>query len=167
MAPALDRNIHALRERAKRERENMSAQERVAQWFTDFAGSMVAVYVHLAVFGAWIVLNLGVTPIPPWDPSLVVLAMIASVEAIFLTTFVLISQNRMSEQAAERAELDLQTSLLTEHEVTKMIAMIAAIAKKLDVTSEADAEVEQLKRNVAPEAVLDRIEQQKEEGERP
>lgn len=162
MAPTLDRNIQALRQRARREREGMPAHERVAQKITDFAGSMTAVYVHLALFGTWIVLNLGITPIPPWDPSLVILAMIASVEAIFLTTFVLISQNRMAERAEERAELDLQTNLLTEHEVTKIIAMLSAIAEKFEVATEADAEVEQLKRNVAPEAVLDRIEQEDE-----
>jgi uncharacterized membrane protein len=52
------------------------------------------------MFGAWIVANLGViSGIPQFDPSFVILAMIASVEAIFLSTFVLISQNRMAHQA--------------------------------------------------------------------
>jgi uncharacterized membrane protein len=119
---------------------------------------MKFVWLHLAMFGFWIVANLGWVPgISPWDESFVVLAMAASVEAIFLSTFVLISQNRMAALAEKRAELDLQISLLSEHEVTKVVAMVAAIADHLGVPHEAVGEVEELKRNVAPEAVLDAI----------
>lgn len=160
MSPALDRNIAALRERARQEEAKEDLQQRLADRITEFTGSMLSVYLHLAVFGTWIVINVGLTPIQPWDPSLVVLAMIASVEAIFLSTFVLISQNRMGQMAERRAELDLQTSLLTEHEVTKLIAMVSAIADVMNVSTEADPEIEQLKKNVAPEAVLDRIEEE-------
>jgi uncharacterized membrane protein len=72
-------------------------------------------------FGLWIVANLGWIPgVPKWDESFVVLAMWASVEAIFLSTFVLIGQNRMQAAADNRADLDLQISLLAEHEVTKL-----------------------------------------------
>jgi uncharacterized membrane protein len=85
----------------------------------------------------------------------VVLAMIASVEAIFLSTFVLISQNRMASAADKRADLDLQINLLTEHEVTKLVDMVAEISKHLGLGHVAGEEVEELKRNVAPEAVLD------------
>jgi len=95
--------------------------------------------------------------VAPWDESFVVLAMAASVEAIFLSTFVLISQNRMAALAEKRAELDLQISLLSEHEITKVVAMVAAVADHLGINHEAEGEVEELKRNVAPEAVLDAI----------
>ena len=109
------------------------------------------------MFGFWIVANLGWLPgVPQWDESFVVLAMIASVEAIFLSTFVLITQNRMAAAADKRAELDLQISLLAEHEVTKLVEMVSAISQHLGVAHEA-GEVEELKRNVAPEAVLDAI----------
>ena len=83
--------------------------------------------------------------------------MIASVEAIFLSTFVLITQNRMSAAAEKRAELDLQISLLAEHEVTKLVSIVDAIRTHLGVESDGDSEVEELKRDVAPEAVLDAI----------
>lgn len=159
LTPALDRNISALMERKKREEAMSSLQERIADAITGFAGSMVFVYLHLALFGFWIAANLGVVPfVQPWDPSLVVLAMIASVEAIFLSTFVLISQNRMAAAADKRADLDLQTSLLTEHEVTKLIVLVSAIASHLQVSTEVDGEVPELERDVAPEAVLDRLE---------
>jgi uncharacterized membrane protein len=121
---------------------------------------MTFVFLHLAAFGFWIVANLGWVPgLPKWDESFVVLATIASVEAIFLSTFVMISQNRMAAAADKRADLDLQVSLLAEHEVTKVAAMVADIAAHLGVKTEVDHEVAEVKRDVAPEAVLDRIEE--------
>jgi uncharacterized membrane protein len=117
------------------------------------------VYLHLALFGFWIVANLGWLPgVPRWDPSFVVLAMIASVEAIFLSTFVLISQNRMSAAADKRADLDLQISLLAEHEVTKLVTLVSGIADKMGVRAVAGAELGEITQDVAPEAVLDEIE---------
>jgi uncharacterized membrane protein len=85
------------------------------------------------------------------------LAMFASVEAIFLSTFVLITQNRMSTQSEQRAELDLQINLLAEHEVTRLIALAEKIARKLGVDVSV-AELDELKQDVAPDRVLDEIE---------
>src|SRR5688572_10674486 len=97
LTPVLHRNIEALRERRARELESATLQVRLADSITGFTGSMAFVYLHLLAFGYWIGANLRLLPaIQPWDPSFVVLAMIASVEAIFLSTFVLISQNRMA-----------------------------------------------------------------------
>jgi uncharacterized membrane protein len=64
----------------------------------------------------------------------------------------------MQAAADKRADLDLQISLLSEHEVTKLVTMVAAIAEKMGVESDADGEVDELKQDVAPEAVLDEIE---------
>ncbi|WP_114951002.1 DUF1003 domain-containing protein [Sphingosinicella terrae] len=156
---ALLRNIEALRERRRRDEAEARAEERVAQAITRFTGSMRFVYLHLAAYGFWIVANLGWTGLTPWDPTFVVLAMIASVEAIFLSTFVLISQNRMMAAADRRDDLDLQINLLTEHEVTKIVRMVRAIGDRLGVSEAADAEVHELERDVAPEAVLDAIDE--------
>ena len=153
---ALERNIEALRERRRAEAQSATNQEKTAEAITRFTGSMAFVYLHLSIFGFWIIANLGWVPaVPQWDESFVVLAMIASVEAIFLSTFVLISQNRMAAAADKRADLDLQINLLTEHEVTKLVDMVAEISKHLGLGYVAGEEVEELKRNVAPEAVLD------------
>jgi uncharacterized membrane protein len=89
----------------------------------------------------------------------VVLAMWASVEAIFLSTFVLISQNRMQAAADKRADLDLQISLLAEHEITKLATLVAAVADHIGVSTEIDEELDEITRDVAPEAVLDEIEE--------
>jgi uncharacterized membrane protein len=163
----LTRNIEALQERRRAEAEAAALQDRIAEKVTRFTGSLSFVYLHLAVFGFWILANLGWVPgVPRWDESFVVLAMIASVEAIFLSTFVLITQNRMAAAAEKRAELDLQISLLAEHEVTKIVAVVSAIADHLGIAHEAAGEVEELKRNVAPEAVLDAIENSEQAAQR-
>jgi len=157
---ALLRNIEALTERRRVEARQARLQDRVADAITRFTGSMFSVGFHLLVFGGWIAVNLGWIPgVPRWDPTFVVLAMVASVEAIFLSTFVLISQNRMMAAADKRDDLDLQINLLTEHEVTKLAAMIHAIAEKLDIPLADEAEVEEIERDVAPEVVLDAIDE--------
>ena len=158
----LARNIRMMEERRDRDEATASFEERVADAITRFTGSMRFVYLHVVLFGLWIIVNLGIVPgIPKFDPSFVILAMVASVEAIFLSTFILISQNRMTAAAEKRAELDLQINLLAEHEVTKLVAMVSAVAARLDVRTEVDDEVNELKEDVAPETVLDEIEERK------
>jgi uncharacterized membrane protein len=103
----LERNIQTLSERRKREERQATIQEKIAEMITRFTGSMLFVYIHLVIFGFWIIANLGwIAGVPQWDEPFVVLAMGASVEAIFLSTFVLISQNRMQAAADKRADLD-------------------------------------------------------------
>src|SRR2546423_3745599 len=159
LSPILDRNIEALVRRRNQERQSQSWEARMADAITGFAGSMLFVYLHLVIFGLWIVVNLHwIRGIPAFDETFVILAMAASVEAIFLSTFVLITQNRMAADADKRADLDLQISLLAEHELTKMATLLSAIADKQGVRTEVDAELEEIKKDVAPEAVLDKIE---------
>jgi uncharacterized membrane protein len=156
---ALSRNIEALRERSRREEQAAGRQEKLAAAVTAFTGSMTFVYVHLAILAAWVAVNTGLLPgAPPFDRTFVILATAASVEAIFLSTFVLISQNRAAKAADRRAALDLQINLLTEHEVTRLITLTAAIAEKLGVDEANDPAVQELERDVAPEAVLDTLE---------
>lgn len=160
-APALDRNIRALKERRSREEATATTQERLAEAITRFTGSMRFVYLHLALFGFWVVANLGWVPrLSPWDPSFVVLAMIASVEAIFLSTFVLISQNRMAAAADRRADLDLQINLLAEHEITKLVTLVSALARQAGVRTPIDHELPELQHDVAPERVMDELERE-------
>jgi uncharacterized membrane protein len=164
---SLKRNIEQLAERRKRDIASSSLQERVADKITGFTGSMRFVYLHLVIYTLWIVINLGLLPgVRRFDPSFVILAMEASVEAIFLSTFVLISQNRMAGTADKRADLDLHINLLAEHELTKLAEMIAAISEKLGVHSVPEGEIGEISRDVAPEAVLDAIEASNEDQDR-
>lgn len=160
MSPVLERNIHALVERRRREQAEATAQQKLADAITAFAGSMMFVYLHLLAFGFWIIANLQWIPgVPAWDPTFVVLGMVASVEAIFLSTFVLISQNRMASEADKRADLDLQISLLTEHELTKVADVLNDVARRLQIESKAQADLDEASRSIAPERVLDKIEE--------
>jgi uncharacterized membrane protein len=155
---ALRRNIDALQQRRQQEAASATRQERLAQAITSFTGSMWFVYLHLALYTIWIVVNVdAVSGLPRFDPSFVILAMEASVEAIFLSTFVLISQNRNAAAADKRADLDLQINLLTEHELTKLTEVVTAIAARLDVPLATQPEIEEVKKNVAPEAVLNEL----------
>jgi uncharacterized membrane protein len=159
VTPVVARNIRALYERRAREAAQARVQDRIAGAMTRFAGSTTFVYVHVVIFGFWILANVGWIPgVPIWDPSFAVLAMAASVEAIFLSTFVLITQNRMAAAADKRADLDLQISLLAEHEVTELTILVSDIAKKLGVESASERDIEEVKAEVVPEVVLDHIE---------
>jgi uncharacterized membrane protein len=160
LANVLARTISALEERRKREQGEATAETRIADAITRFTGSMPFVYLHLALVGGWVAINLGLVPgVAKFDPTFVILATWASVEAIFLSTFVLISQNRAAEAASARADLDLQISLLAEHEVTRVLGLVKGIAEKLAVEDAADPELPELQRDVAPEAVLDELEE--------
>jgi uncharacterized membrane protein len=150
------RNIEALLQRQSREQESRTPQQRIADAITRAAGSLPFVYVHAAIVALWLVTNIGWTPLKPFDPTFVLLATAASVEAIFLSTFVLVTQNRMQREADRRADLDLQISLLTEHELTHVIQLVNAIAEKIDAQVPMP-ELEELQRDISPEQVLDAI----------
>ena len=162
LASALERNIAALAERRRAEEGRATASDRLAGAITRFAGSMWFVALHLVLVVAWAAINLGYTPLEPFDPTFVILATIASVEAIFISTFILIAQNRAAAAADRRADLDLQISLLAEHEVTQLVRLVSRIAERLGVEEARAPEIEESKRAVAPEAVLERIEKAEE-----
>src|SRR5574338_651651 len=153
---SLRRNIEALRRRRVEDEANAGFEEHVASAITRFSGSMRFVYLHALAYGFWIIANLGWIPgLSAWDPTFVVLAMIASVEAIFLSTFILITQNRMAAQEDRRAELDVQVSLLAEAEITKLVELVSEMARRMDVPASGLGDIEEMKRQVAPEEVLD------------
>lgn len=163
LASALTRNISALAERRHAEARTANFENRLARGITRFAGSMWFVYLHAALVVAWVLINCGLTPLEAFDPTFVILATVASVEAIFISTFILIAQNRAAELADRRADLDLQISLLSEHEVTQLIRLVSRIADKLGIEEARNPELDELKRTVAPEAVLERIEEAEDE----
>ena len=89
LSSSLRRNIEVLAQRRNKEAAEATAQERLAEAIAAFTGSMTFVYLHLVLYAAWILVNVGLLPgLPKFDPSFVILAMEASVEAIFLSTFV-------------------------------------------------------------------------------
>ena len=157
-AAVMARNIEAMKERRAVEAQTLTKGEKLARAITRFTGSMPFVYLHLAIVALWVGVNLGWLPVAPrFDPTFVILATVASVEAIFLSTFVLISQNRAAAAADRQAELELQINLLAEHEITRIVQLTTAIAKQLGIEAADDPELEELKEDVAPEAVLNEL----------
>ncbi len=125
-----------------REHVDMGASDHVASKVTAFSGSMLYVWLHVAWFSIWILINVASLIFEPFDPfPFGLLTMIVSLEAIFLSTFVLISQNRQAIQADRRAKVDLQVNMITEREVTKVMDMISRIHKHLGIEPADDQEL--------------------------
>jgi uncharacterized membrane protein len=162
-AATLRENVALLTARQHAEAHDALLGARIADRITAFTGSMKFVVLHVLVFGLWIIANLGAIPlVPQFDPSFVLLAMAASVEAIFLSTFVLISQNRMAAAADRRAELDLHVNLLAEQELTKLAELVARIATRLDIP--VDPQFHEIRKPVGTSQVLDMLDEGKREA---
>lgn len=158
LADVIERNIRTVARQHLEARQNRGVSERIADAITTFSGRMLFVYLHVAWFALWILANTGHLGVPAFDPfPYGLLTMIVSLEAIFLSTFVLISQNRLSEDADRRAHLDLQIGLLTEHELTRALQMLDAVQDKLGIENDADTELAQLEMETRPEDVLAEI----------
>jgi len=101
------------------------AQDRVADRITAFSGSLVFVYVHVVWFTVWIVWNTATGD--RFDPfPFGLLTLVVSLEAIFLSTFVMLSQNRESARSEIRSQIDFETNVLSE-------VWLEAVAEKLDI----------------------------------
>jgi len=157
LSPVLERNIHTLMRRRIREERARAPHERWMDRAAAFLGSIHAIWFHALLFGAWMLVHL---PNESWvDPGLMQLGVFASVEAIFIWTLVLIRQNRFAEEERRRNDLDLQISLLAEHEITRLMGIVAKIAEKVGVEDLQDEELDELMKDIGPERVLDRMEQ--------
>jgi uncharacterized membrane protein len=158
LSKVIERNIRTiihLRARAAHER---GLQSRIADAITAVSGRMIFAYVHIVWFAIWILLNTGRFGIRVFDAfPYGLLTMIVSLEAIFLSTFVLISQNRLGEETERRADLDLHIGLLTEHELTRVLQMLDAIQDKLGIVDHENSELADLEMETKPEDVLAEI----------
>jgi uncharacterized membrane protein len=165
LAGVIARNITALLAVRRRMERKKRLGDRISDGITAFTGSVWGLLLHAVLYGGWLLTNSGLLGIEPWDPfPFVMLAMIASVEAIFLSTFVLISQNRMAQLAERRAELDLQVNLLAEHEITRLMTLVRAIAAKLEVPDAEEQSLDELERDVRPDEVLKEMDRLEERG---
>jgi uncharacterized membrane protein len=169
------KNISAISEMQRRDVAARKPQERISDSITRFSGSTLFVFLHVIWFGLWILLNIKLIHLPyvsEFDPfPFGLLTMIVSLEAIFLSTFVLISQNRMSALSEKRAELDLQVNMLAEQKAAKTLELLEHIAQQLDSVYDrfdykTDPEIEALKVSPEPHEVLKVMEEAVEEQTR-
>jgi uncharacterized membrane protein len=157
-------NVQAISELEEAAREQRTRGDRVAEAIAKFCGSMTFVWVHVIWFGAWVVLNTipGITHIDPFPFTF--LTLVVSLEAIFLSTFILISQNHETRLSERRNNLDLQINLLTEQENTTMIEMLKVIAEKVGADLSHDPRVQILSQETKPEKLVEEIDNHEEKG---
>ncbi len=135
--------IHSFQAKANAQR---NSTERLADWMTRHFGSMRFLMLNMLLFISWIVLNIGWVPmITPFDPyPFSFLTMIVSLEAIALAIVVLISQNRAERVADIREEIDLQLDVITEEEVTKVMALVAYLAEQQGFDTKHDEKLQSM-----------------------
>jgi uncharacterized membrane protein len=129
-----------------RDRLYMGLSDKLANKITAFSGSMFYVWLHVVWFSIWIVVNISLLVFAPFDPyPFGLLTMIVSLEAIFLSTFVLITQNRQAIAADRRAKVDLQVNMIAEREITKVMEMVQHLHNHVGLgTPDHDRELEEM-----------------------
>jgi uncharacterized membrane protein len=147
----------------QRDDVGMDWSDRLADVMTAFSGSMLFVGLHGIWFAVWIAANLRIFGLPAFDPfPFGLLTMLVSLEAIFLSTFVLISQNRQALKADRRAKVDLQVNLISEREVTKLMELVADMHKEMGLSHRTDPEVAEMQEQTHVRKIadaVDRVEQ--------
>jgi uncharacterized membrane protein len=153
-----EQNVDTVSRLEQAAREQRTAADRIAEAIANFCGSMPFVWVHILWFGGWILLN-SIPRIPHLDPfPFTFLTLVVSLEAIFLSTFILINQNAETRISERRSHLDLQLNLLSEQENTKMIAILQAIAAKVGADLNEDPHLQALSEETIPEKLVEQIE---------
>jgi uncharacterized membrane protein len=152
------RNVQAMHRLEAAAMARRTGADRAAAAIARFCGSMTFVWIHVALFAAWIGYNTL-----PWfqhfDPyPFTFLTLIVSLEAIFLSTFILISQNYDMRISERRNQLDLQINLLAEQENTKTLQMLERIAKKVGAHLSDDPQVRALEEATRPDSLAEQIE---------
>nr|WP_295659145.1 DUF1003 domain-containing protein [Polymorphobacter sp.] len=145
LSGALSRNIEAVARRRAEDAANTSRGVRIAARIGAIIGRMTFVYAHVVIYGGWLLISRGMVPgVGPFDPKLGLMGSVASIEGIFLSLFILIAQNNSSAANDRRDDLSLQVGLLSEHEITQLIKVTAAIAAKLGIDAEHHGEIADL-----------------------
>ena len=157
-------NVQSMRRVEAQALANRSGADRIAAFVASFCGSMPFVWLHVLWFCGWLSLNSwpGIKHFDPYPFTF--LTLIVSLEAIFLSAFILISQNYELRISDRRNQLDLQINLLTEQENTKMLQLLELIAKKVGLDVSDDAELRLLKQITHPEKLIAQIEQAQQEN---
>jgi uncharacterized membrane protein len=154
------RNVAAVAQLEASDRARQSSAERFSDTIARVAGTPWFAWLHVAWFTAWIVWNAGLVPgwrsIDPFPFSF--LTLVVSLEAIFLSIFVLISQNNLTRQSERRAHLDLQINLLAEQESTATLRIVDRIAGHLGVDLTGCAADDALTRETSIERVATAVE---------
>jgi uncharacterized membrane protein len=152
------RNVSCVGRIDKAAETQRTLTDRIADRITAFCGSMAFVWTHVVWFGGWIAWNLKDQRAHFDGFPFPLLTLVVSLEAIFLSTFILVSENRQARLAERRSHLDLQINLLAEQENTKMLRLLLEIGRKVGVDIE-DPEIQAVLAPTDPEALVSQIEE--------
>lgn len=133
MRDPIRQNVEAMLGLERDERKRRTFGERVGDAITRFTGSLPFVLMHAAFIAAWVCCNAaaGDRSVDPFP--FIFLNLFLSAEAIFLTSFVLISQNRMGRQEERWAQIDLLVNLLAQEQTAATRAAVTAICHRLGI----------------------------------
>jgi uncharacterized membrane protein len=153
------RNVETIAQLEQATNAGRAKSDPLADVIANFCGSMPFVWAHVIWFAGWVIINAapGISHFDPFPFNF--LTLIVSLEAIFLSTFILISQNHETRLSERRNHLDLQVNLLSEQENTKMLTILDRIAKKVGAITDDDPSVQVLEQATRPEKLVDQIEQ--------
>jgi uncharacterized membrane protein len=153
-----EQNVKAIVKLDEAARKHRSFADRVAAVVARFCGSILFLWTHVAWFTGWILVN-SLPGGMHFDPyPFTFLTFVVSLEAIFLSTFILISQNMETRLSERRNHLDLQINLLAEQENTKMLNMLTSIARAVGANVSNDPEAQVLEQATRPANLVDQIE---------
>lgn len=152
-------NVEAIAQLEHAAQAQRGSADRVADRITRFCGSMGFVWLHIIWFLVWIGGNTLIPgkAIDPYPFSF--LTLVVSLEAIFLSTFIMISENRQQRIDERRSHLDLQINLLAEQENTKTLQLLEEIAEKLGIDPRKDPTVAVLEQATRPDKLLQQIDE--------
>ena len=160
---AIRRNIEAVRKMEEDFANRRTLSDRIADTIGGFSGTAAFVAIHVVLFGGWVLWNTfaGRAKFDPYP--FLLLSVLVNVEAIFLSTFVLMKQNRMAKREDLRAHLDLQINLLSEREMTLVLQLLQRISTRLGVRLSTD-EIDQLTEETSVEEVATQLRENLPEG---
>ena len=159
------RNIDSIVQLEQGFMRGRSGLDRASDLISTFVGSVYFVIAHTVLISAWVGANVlpGLWGFDPYP--FVFLNLVLAVETVFLSTFVLMSQNRQTHQADRWAHLNLQISLLAEQESTKMLQMLQKICDRLGMDQKADKELKEMIQTTHVEVLSGELDQARESME--
>src|SRR6185503_5728918 len=154
-----EQNVQTIVQLEETAKANRNKTDQMADIIAQFCGSFTFVWVHLIWFGAWVAVNVipGVAHFDPYPFTF--LTLVVSLEAIFLSTFIVISQNHETRLSERRNQLDLQINLLTEQENTKMLKILERIADNVGASTQDDPCLQVLEHSTRPEQLVEQIDE--------
>jgi uncharacterized membrane protein len=150
-----EKNIESILKLEEKDEQELSAFHRVSHAVGWFVGTIYFVLFQCVFVLSWIALNTSVigndNAFDP--PPIPLLSTVLALEAVLLTSFVLIRQNAIDLRSERRNHLDLQINLLAEKEATSILKILREIADHLEIDVSADAEHEELAKDTAVESI--------------